>query len=106
MFQGLDLFVSSGTQKELGCCHWALHQSASVINKTLVGDVGSTFHSQFYCCGPPRWHSATEHSSSAEVNSHLSSHFVAFEISLIGLQKPATGHSLVPDEFILHPIYD
>jgi len=53
------------------------------ISKCHMGDVGSTFHSQFYCCDPPGWHSATEHSSSAKVNSHLSSHFVALEISLI-----------------------
>ena len=42
--------------------------------------------------------------SSAKVNSHLSPHFVALQISLIGLQKPTAGHPLVPDEFILHPI--
>jgi hypothetical protein len=86
--------------------HWinqSINQSASVIFETLVGDVGSTFNSQFYCCDPPGWQSATEHSSSAEVNSHLSPHFVALEISLMGLQKPTTGHSLVPDKFILHP---
>jgi hypothetical protein len=106
MFQGVDLSLSSGTQKELGFFHWALNQSASVIYKTLVGDVGSTFHSQFYCCDPPGWHSAMKHSSSAEFNSHLSRCFVALETPLIRLQKPTTGHYLVSDKFILHPISD
>jgi len=104
MFQGLDLSLSSGTQKELGCFHWALNQSASVVYKTLVGDVGSTFHSQFYCCDPPARHSATEYSPSEEVNSYLSPNFVTLEISPIGLQKLTTCHSLVPDELILHLI--
>jgi hypothetical protein len=52
MFQGLDLSVSSGTQKELGCFHWALNQSASVIYKTLVEILAAHFTVNFTAVVP------------------------------------------------------
>jgi hypothetical protein len=79
------------------------------ISKCHIQNLGGRWQcisQSIYFCDPPLWHSATEHNCSAEVNSHLSPHFVAHENPLEGSQKPTTGHYLVPDEFILHPISD